>query len=277
MYSIQQAPGGFDTYLLEDKAANSAVRIARERGGLAWSFIADGREIFYVSEETFHDQTKDVHGGCPILFPGCGRFQPGGTYQMKIHGFARDLPWQMAEQNTQDGATLTLFLEANEETRKVYPFAFRLEHTYRLCGNQLSVTQRICNLGDKPLPASLGLHPYFKVDTTLATAEVPSTTYQYQGQDGTFSGTLQMRDTLDHVCGNLNGCEAVLHTGLGYDVRITASDAYRYFVVWSPDGVPFACVEPWTAPPNALNTGTDVVWVEDTWEATMTLSVESAF
>lgn len=274
MYTVDRAPGGFDTYRLADTDAGSAVQIARERGGIAWSFTVGGREIFYLQEESFRDTQGQVRGGCPILFPGCGRFRPGGQYQMHTHGFARERVWEVCGQACTGAAELTLALRSCEETRAVYPFEFRLEHTYRLRGKTLEIVQRVVHPGDGAMPVALGLHPYFNVDAKRATVEVPSTTYQHGEETGTFSGVLPVREALDHVCGNLTGRDAVLHTGLGYDVRVTASDGYRYFVVWTQVGQPFACVEPWTAPPNALNSGQDVTWVADTWEVTTTLSVE---
>ncbi|MBR6826134.1 MAG: aldose 1-epimerase family protein, partial [Oscillospiraceae bacterium] len=50
-----------------------------------------------------------------------------------------------------------------EQTREQFPYAFRYEVCYRLEGNELQVTFRVTNEGDKVMPFGLGGHPGFLV------------------------------------------------------------------------------------------------------------------
>ena len=58
-------------------------------------------------------------------------------------------------------ASCKLVLTDNDATRARYPFAFRLEVTYRVEGAALEVEFEITNSGEEMLPASLGGHPAF--------------------------------------------------------------------------------------------------------------------
>jgi galactose mutarotase-like enzyme len=39
------------------------------------------------------------------------------------------------------------------------------------------------------------------------------------------------------------------------DVELSGSPEYGHWVVWTLQGKDFVCVEPWTCPANALNSG----------------------
>src|SRR5690606_5893525 len=57
----------------------------------------------------------------------------------------------------------TFSLSHSEETLKNYPFQFELEITYLLEKNNLTITHKVSNHGEKPLYFSLGGHPAFNV------------------------------------------------------------------------------------------------------------------
>lgn len=258
MYRITELHDEFGSYVLE--AGDSRVQIMTRRGGLVQSFSCGGHEVLYCNMETVEDWSKDVRGGIPILFPACGRLKEGPYGAMQKHGFARYLPWQVTEQKCEgDSVIFTTQLTSNEETRKTYPHDFVVSQTHILKGNTLSIYHTVTNTGEKEMPFSIGLHPYFNIDPTCATATVPS--HFYEGLDGenAFDGTFDFKNNYDSVCKNLFDREAVLETGLGTRVRIKWCLPYQYCVVWSPEDAEFACIEPWTAPPDALNTGCSII------------------
>src|SRR5262249_52258123 len=55
-----------------------------------------------------------------------------------------------------------LVLTDNDETRRRYPFAFRLAVAFALDEADLGVTFEVTNTGAEVLPASIGAHPAFK-------------------------------------------------------------------------------------------------------------------
>lgn len=274
MYRIEELHDEFGSFVLED--GENRVCIMANRGGLVQRFLCKGHEVLFCNMETVRDWSREVRGGIPILFPACGRLKEGRYGTVPKHGFARNLKWEKSGESTDGAAALTLSIRDTADTRKVYPHGFVLSHTHTLRGNTLNIRQTVTNTGDNDMPFSLGLHPYFSVDPTVATATVPS--HLYEGLDGenAFDGAFAFKNNYDSVCKNLFGNESVLDTGLGYRVRISWKAPYRYCVVWSPEEVEFACIEPWTAPPNALNTGVDVLTLKPGESAVceMGLSVE---
>ena len=104
-------------------------------------------------------------GRAPILFPIVGalvngRFRlDGREYALPKHGFASRSTFAVAR-SAPDRATLRL--EADAQTRAAYPFAFRLDLTFALAGAALVLEARVSNLGDAPMPFSLGFHPAFR-------------------------------------------------------------------------------------------------------------------
>jgi len=105
-------------------------------------------------------------GHTPLLFPICGRLHQGAylhageRYEMQHHGFLRKV--ELACLSATDTEAV-FFLEANETTRRLYPFAFALTLTYRLNGERLSLTAKIENRGTEEMPATFGGHPGFRV------------------------------------------------------------------------------------------------------------------
>ncbi len=77
---------------------------------------------------------------------------------MPRHGFARDKDFAWLERTP---AHCALELRDDGDTRKVYPFTFRLVVRYALTTTGLHMDLQLHNPGATPLPASLGLHPAF--------------------------------------------------------------------------------------------------------------------
>lgn len=103
-------------------------------------------------------------GRAPILFPFVGRCRDdryrlnGHEYPMPQHGFARRKPFALLEHSETRAA---FRLEADAETRLVYPFEFSLEIVFDLDGGRLTISARVANEGDTAMPFSFGFHPAF--------------------------------------------------------------------------------------------------------------------
>ena len=95
--------------------------------------------------------------------PDEGNEFEGGRYPMVVHGILHTTPWEYAGQSTQDGAAVTVTVTDNEESRKSYPYGFRVTVTYTLKGSVLRFDQKYENTGDKAMPFSFGFHPYFSI------------------------------------------------------------------------------------------------------------------
>ncbi len=260
----------YQTYILSDDNQQTRLEIVPERGGIVTRWRIQGQELLYMDWERFANPEKSVRGGIPILFPICGDLPDnqytyqGETYVLKRHGFARDLPWEVTNRETDNDAALTLVLKSNDETRAVYPFDFEVTFTYRLKGKTLTIDQTYRNDSSKQMPFCVGLHPYFWVkDKTQMELDIPATKYQdnLTQQSYSYQGTFDFnQDEIDAQLRPLSRQLASIAFGeRGLQVDITFSSDYSTVVFWTIKGQEFACVEPWSSPRNALNTGEDLL------------------
>jgi len=264
MPKVTSTPGALESIRLEDDAAGSLVSLAPARGGMATRFSVRGVPVLFLDDATLADPTKSVRGGIPILFPIAGKL-PGDRYDvagrtlpMKQHGFARNLAWTVLDESTDDGASVTLGLEASEATRAQYPFEFALRFTYRLRGEELSVEQRFENKGDAPMPVDPGLHPYFFVPDSSK----PGVRLDTDASRGFDNRTgLEIPVTLpielagrevDMVLLDHHPRHTILHRPGLPPVRIGFGREQAVLVVWTLPGRDFVCVEPWRTRPGAL-------------------------
>ena len=248
---------------------DTSATVLTARGGLPVSFLWHGQEIFYYEDDTILDTSREVRGGIPILFPACGRMKEGQYGAVPKHGFARGTAWDIVRQSED---TLVLKMEDSAKTRESFPHGFTFTQTYRVEEDKLTLSQEIKNTGKNDLPFSLGFHPYFKVDPAVSTAQVPSDRFFDTTGEYSFDGKFAFKNDYDSVCTNTSGDTSVLETGLGTIVTVRGSEQFAYTVVWSPSGAQFACIEPWTATPNALNTGDDIITLAP--GASMTFAME---
>jgi galactose mutarotase-like enzyme len=284
---ISVQTGQYTTYVLSD--GRSRLEVVPERGGIITQWQVEGRNILYLDHDRFANPELTVRGGIPILFPICGNLPDntytyqGQNYTLKQHGFARDLPWQVTDQSTQNGVCLTLVLTSNEQTLALYPFKFQLTFTYTLQGNTLRIHQHYANHSRDPMPFSAGFHPYFGVtDKTQLRFEIPATEMQNHKTLAIlpFSGEFDFdQDEIDVAFRSTTGPFAsVLDLSQATRLTLTYSDVFSTLVFWTLKGKEFYCLEPWTAPRNALNSGDRLLSVSPgaSFEITFDLRV-SAF
>lgn len=273
VFTISQEQKQYLTYILTDKQANSQIEVVPERGAIISRWKINNQDILYLDEERFANPELSIRGGIPILFPICGNL-PNNTYtygdreyQLKQHGFARDLPWEVTETNTDSISSITLTLNSNETTLAVYPFAFKLTFTYQLQGNRLKILQSYSNHSDATMPFSAGLHPYFKVqEKSQLSFDIPASSYfdhisqEIQSFPGKFDFEL---DEIDVAFTSLNKHHTSIQDNYsGSKITIYYSDFYSTLVFWTIKGKDYVCLEPWNAPRNALNTKEQLTYIE---------------
>jgi galactose mutarotase-like enzyme len=287
VFSIERRRQQFDTYVLSDRASNSKLEIVPDRGGIITSWQVQGRELLYMDTARFADPSLSVRGGIPILFPICGNLPnntytyKGQTYTLKQHGFARDLPWEVVDQKTDGELSFTIALSSNPQTLEKYPFEFRLEFTYALQGQTLLITQNIANLSDEIMPFSIGFHPYFlALEKHQLRFEIPANEALDQRTQAVypfFNNFDFAQDEIDWAFLNINRQVSNV-TDLSRHTRITlmAADEFPILVFWTLQGKDFYCLEPWSAPRNAINTGDRLLSIapNTTLTTTVSLSVE---
>ena len=221
-----------------------------------------GREMLYLDLERFGDPALSVRGGIPVLFPICGGLPdnrlplPQGTFQLPQHGFARDQTWQL--ETLEDGRGLRLTLRHSDETLKAFPFPFLLHLEVRLAASALELAVLVENLGDTPMPFSVGLHPYFAVSGLGAVSfeGLPGRCFDHHtmAESSTVEQLSRLESGVDLLV-NPTGAVRLLDPKAGISLELDAAPPFDLVVLWSDPPRPMVCLEPWTGPRQALISG----------------------
>jgi galactose mutarotase-like enzyme len=291
MFSVKAEQRQYLTYILSDSQAGTTVDVVPERGGIitSWQLPQDGKpvEIFYMDKERYSHPELSVRGGNPILFPICGNLpdnsyvHDGQLYQLKQHGFARDLPWEVVSQSVESAASLSIRLGSNEATREVYPFDFEVIFTYILAANKLTIQQKFVNLSDMPMPFSVGFHPYFAAgDKSKLEMYIPGSEFcDKSGKTHQFDGSFNYnQDEIDIAFERLTTrSSSVKDHDQCLQITMDWDECFSTLVFWTLKGKDFYCLEPWSAPRNAINTGNKLLVIppKQHFETSMSMLAES--
>jgi galactose mutarotase-like enzyme len=258
MYGV----GNFEEQVvLIDTEARSQAMLAPRRGGMVTSWKLGDVDALYLDVASFVDPTKNVRGGIPVLFPSPGKLA-GDTWRggkLEQHGFARKRPWRVVDKSSgDDGAAATLVLGSDDETRADYPFAFEARYRYTLRANELSVVMRFENLGTETMPFGAGFHPYFAVPAAQKGA-TRIATQATRAFDNVSKREVPYR--LDLTAGEVDlhlldhGSTESSLSWPGGRIDLQGSAELTHWVIWTLPGKDFVCLEPWSCPGDALNTG----------------------
>lgn len=269
MFRAGPAPDPLESIALEDTDSGATVKVAPTRGGLVTRFAVGDTDVLFMDDASLQDAAKNVRGGIPVLFPSPGRLegdawtQSGHTGKLLQHGFARNLAWETVGTSESGSAACTLRLGYGNATRELWPWNFMLEHRVSLRGSTLRIDQRVENRSDTAMPFGLGFHPYFRVPQadkgqarieTRARRAFDNVSKRYVEVHGI---DLRQREVDLHLQDHDSSENALSLPG--GTVHIRCSDSYRRWVVWTLEGRDFVCLEPWTSPGNALNTGEGLI------------------
>ena len=273
MFSINVEERQYETYILTDEKAKSQLEVLPKRGGIITKWRIDDKEVFYLDEERFKNPEMSIRGGNPILFPICGNL-PDDTYTINDqkftlpqHGFGRNLPWEVREEVTVDNVSLKLHLNSNEQTKAVYPFDFQVDFTYQLHGNTLTILQEFTNKSSEAMPFSVGFHPYFLTnDKSQLEFDIPSSEFQKKGSKEIhpFNGNFDFsQDEIDVAFTKLSAkSTSVTDKDRNLKITLEYDDNFSTLVFWTVKGKDFYCLEPWSGPRNAINTGEHLTVLE---------------
>jgi galactose mutarotase-like enzyme len=238
------------------------LRLVPERGGLLSGWRCNGHELLYLDEVRFADPALSVRGGMPVLFPICGNLPadqlplPQGSFTVKQHGFARDLPWELEELGAGDGVRLSL--SESPISLAMFPFPFRLQLELRPEPAALAITVVVHNSGSQPLPFAFGLHPYFAVSSLAAAAleGLPERCFDHGTMAAALTAPLleQLERGVD-LLAEPRGPVRLLDSQAQVALELQAEAPFDLAVVWSDPPRSMVCLEPWTAPRGALVSG----------------------
>ena len=177
---------------------DGATRVTLARRGatlLSWQANRDGRP--FELTDGYRDEAEllaqdGVRNGVLAPFPNRiadGRYTfagvehdllPGRTAARLIyHGFARELPFDLAEAVVSGGsARLAFTARIRPDQYPGYPFELQCEITYLITADGIAVETRATNAGSAPAPYAAGWHPYFRLPGTVDdwTLQLPART-----------------------------------------------------------------------------------------------------
>jgi glucose-6-phosphate 1-epimerase len=157
---FEDVPGGLVRLVLTPPAASAHVFL---QGGHVTHFQPAGAApVLFLSKQSAFAPGKPIRGGVPVIFPWFGA--RSGHPESPAHGFARTLPWELESLTASEGggATVSLVLRANVETRAHWPHEFLLRHRI-VVGTELELTLEVENPGAGPFTFEEALHTYLAV------------------------------------------------------------------------------------------------------------------
>lgn len=233
--------------------------------------LSTGTEYLWCGDPAYWNRTS------PVLFPFVGGVKNGiyrhkGTeYRIGQHGFARDCDFTLISQTEK---TVWFALEDDEESRKLYPFAFHLEIGYELMEDGVKVMWKVQNPAEETLYFSIGAHPAFNCPLNKGDEQtdyaihlqdkdgknIPSFVNTIFGQGGTVTTeheTVELKDGIIPITETLFDHDAkVIEKDQVQRVALLDGNGAEYLAVeftaplvgiWSPPKkhAPFVCIEPW--------------------------------
>ena len=275
----------------EIEADGHTATIVEVGGGLR-QYTVDGRDVVFGYAA---DQICPGGAGAQLApWPNRlrdGRFTFGGVdYQLPlsepathnaIHGLVRWLPWYQVGGGP-DSVTVACELPAQPG----WPWPLSLTTRWTVSEYGLRVEHTATNLAESPAPFGLGCHPYLMLpgevddwtlhipastvlrtdERALPVAEVPV------GESGAdFSTPRRIGDTVIDTAytglarNDAGTVEIGLSTSDGVRVVLWADESFGWIQAYTGDSLPPArrrravAVEPMTCPPDAFNSGTDLL------------------
>ena len=188
---------------------------------------------------------------------------------LPIHGtMSAHEAWDVLALSTAGGVACLRagFEYAGAQRLAAFPFPHRLEAAIEVDGRSLSVSTTIQPSGDRTVPVSFGYHPYLRLPGGRRQAWrllLPRRLHVELDERGIPTGRsteapaeaepigARTYDDLFELIGDR-------HLGIqhrGRRLSVSFGTGYPYAQVYAPPGAGFACLEPMTAPTDALVTG----------------------
>lgn len=215
-------------------------------------------------------------GKCsPLLFPIVGNCRndrtriEGQVWEIPKHGFCREMDFTVTHQSE---TSASFEIRDTDETKKIYPYSFRLSLSYTLTAGSLFMEYRVVNTDDRTIYYCLGAHPGFNCPMESEAAfedydlvfekEETTSSMVYDCKNLEFnpanrisrlkeSRTLSLNRELfkdDAVYFDDLQSRAVSiinrNTGRGVEVSFPGFETVAFWTPY-PGDAPFVCVEPW--------------------------------
>jgi len=248
------------------------LEIAPELGGAVTRFDYEGQEVMRAAPKGV---LNPLDCCCFPLVPYANRIEKGllkfegkeirlplnfGDHPHSLHGHGWQTAWRV-ETVSKDGASL-----AFDHAPDAWPWAYTAEQVFTLADNGARLALSLRNRDDKPMPFSLGFHPYFprgagslvKADVAGMWQSDPTMlpTVHATGSpliDLPHGQVVSKAPFVDNCYTGWRGAARIEQPELGLSISLEATPECRFFHVFIPEGQNYFCAEPTTAMPNAFN------------------------
>lgn len=256
--------------LLRLRAGRLAVDLAPNAGGSIARFAVEERDrppvdLLRPADPAALSAGRGAGSACFPLVPFSSRIADGRLivdgrdiymrpntpgFKHPIHGDGWRRPWLVERANDTDADLLYV------HDRQGWPFPYRARQSFRLTEDALTVGISMQSADPSPVPAGIGLHPYFARDddTTLACrlqrvwladAEVLPTTRVEIPPRWDFSNARKIANVvLDNCFDGWDGHADITWPSRGLRLDIEASPVFSHLVLYIPEGKPHFCIEP---------------------------------
>jgi galactose mutarotase-like enzyme len=179
------------------------------------------------------------------------------VFTLPQHGFARDLPWQLAPLAA--GRGIALELRHSPASLAAYPFPFQLRLEATLEPAALAIRVTVTNgAAEEVMPFSFGLHPYFAVSDLEAVQleGLPDACFDHHtmASSPTADQLTRLAEGIDLLCQPAVPVRLV-DRGAGRVIVLESTHPWDLAVLWTDPPRPMVCLEPWTGPRQALLSG----------------------
>jgi aldose 1-epimerase len=273
---------GIEIVRLRDAAHHAEVAIAPSIGNMAYEFLVNGKNAFWLPYPTLGElKAKPQFGGIPFLAPWANRlseyayYANGKKYELNrglgnlrgdqnqnpIHGLLNFSPlWHVVSMDAgADSACLSSQLEfwKYPDLMAQFPFAHTIEMTHCLHEGVLEVRTTLRNLSTDPMPVGIGYHPYLQLhDSPRDTWKVHLAARDHLVLSPQFIPTGERKPvefgdpltlagvSLDDVFSGLAQDATFSVEGAHEKISVRYGPKYTVAVVYAPKGRQFICFEP---------------------------------
>ena len=273
-----------------------------EVGMLGTSLRSRGEELIDLSERVFGYE-KGRQTGLPLLAPWANRlagwsYRAGGVdvdltglplstdeHDLPIHGtMTAAAGWEVVERRD---ARLWAKFQYGErpDLLAAFPFPHELEIDAGVGGDALRITTTLRPTSERPVPVAFGWHPYLRLPGGARASwrlRLPEREHLELDERGIPTGASKSEPAEAERIGDRT-FDDLYALGDNHELAIESSArrltvryeaGYPYAQVFAPPGADFACIEPMTAPTNALGTGAcPLVATGESFRATFSIAI----
>lgn len=275
--------------MIELRAGAAIAVVAPDLGGSILSLSHQGRDVLRPSASRAAVAADPREAACYPCVPWFGRlFGPltaGGKSihlaptlpacdpDHALHGHGWVNPWTVTARS--DASLTCAYRHAPEAGQ--FPFPFECRQQIALAPGRLAIELSLINTGAAPMPAGLGLHPFFpRSATTRLRLDGPANWMTPGGAAPPAPAAFDLTDgalpesAADLSAADWSGRAHITDT----DYRLTLESNAPILHLYAPAGASFFCAEPITHLPGAF--GADMLAANAAMRLTLSLSFEIA-